>query len=333
MIRYLRHHQIDKLKWDACVEASDAGVICVLSWYLDIVSPKWHALIEEGGNGNYSAVMPLTGSSKLGFSRLGSPHFCQQLGLISVTHSVTAQTATQFLEEAVRHFRFVHNYKFITENTAPLEQLTGRFQLHTRHTRYLSLHQTYQEIYKGYNRDRKMNLKRAKRANLVMTESDDIEPMLDFFKEHVAHKVVGGVAEPTYQMLRDLFAKMKELGLGRLFYTSLDGKLNAGCLFTKYKGKISYTFNAADEVGRVLNGRTLILDEVIRQHAGAAYTFDFESPAIDQIDQFYASFGAAKVRYFALHHNNLPLPIRLIRDLRIMAYQALKLNKGIAEEN
>lgn len=331
MIHYLRHHQIDKLKWDACIEASKEGVICVLSWYLDIVSPNWHALVDKE-NDVYISVMPLTGSSKMGFARLGSPHFCQQLGIISARPNMNTSIIEQFLKETIKRFRFVHNYKFITDNTDALEQLSTKFHLSSRHTRYLDLNSTYDNLYKGYNRDRKMNLKRAKRAGLSMTESDDIEPMLDFFKAHVAHKVVGGVAEPTYQMLRDLYLKMRTHGLVKLFYTSKDGVLNAGCLFTIYKGKISYTFNAADLTGRTLNGRTLILDEVIRQHAGSAYVFDFESPAIEQIDQFYASFGAEQVKYFALHHNALPLPVRLVRDIRIQVYHALKLNKGIAEE-
>lgn len=331
MIHYLRHHQINKQKWDACVEASEEGVICVLSWYLDIVSPNWHALVDEEAD-LYVTVMPLTGTSKMGFARLGSPHFCQQLGIISIKPNTNISMAEQFLKETVKRFRFVHNYKFITENTHALAQLSSGLQLSPRHTRYLSLSRPYHDIYRGYNRDRKMNLKRAKRAGLTMAESDDIEPMLDFFKAHVAHKVVGGVAEPTYQMLRDLYSKIKAYGLGKLFYTSIDGKLNAGCLFTKYKGKISYTFNAADTIGRVSNGRTLILDEIIRQHAESAYAFDFESPAIEQIDQFYASFGAKQVQYYALHHNALPLPIRLIRDLRIQAYRTFSLNKGIAEE-
>lgn len=331
MIHYLRHNQIDKQKWDDCVAASETGVLCVLSWYLDIVSPGWHALVEEQAD-QYITIMPLTGNSKMGFRRLGSPHFCQQLGIVSTELPVSGQVVQKFLSEAVQRFRFVHNYKFVTENTPGLTQLAGQFQLQQRQTRYLALNKPYTDLYGGYNRDRKMNLKRAQKAGLAMEESTDIEPMLDFFKAHVAHKVVGGVAEPTYQMLRDLFTQMQKRGFGKLFYTSINGKLNAGCLFAHYNGKISYTFNAADETGRVTNGRTLMLDEVIRQHANSANIFDFESPAIEQIDQFYASFGATQVQYYALHHNNLPLPIRLIRDLRMRAYRALHLTKGVAED-
>ncbi|TXK52804.1 GNAT family N-acetyltransferase [Pontibacter qinzhouensis] len=331
MIRYLRHHQLDKAQWDACIEASEEGVLCALSWYLDIVSPGWHALVEEE-NGRYLTVMPLPGSSKMGFSRLGPSYYCQQLGIMSVKPGGADAVAAAFLAETTRHFRFIHNYKFVTENTQALLQLRPQYQLQPRHTRYLLLDKPYAELYRGYNRDRKMNLKRAKRAGLVIAESEDIEPMISFFKEHVEHKVVGGVAEPTYQMLRDIFAKMREHRMGQLFYSSIDGKLNAGCLFANYKGTVSYTFNAADEVGRVTNGRTLMLDEVIRQYASSGFTFDFESPAIEQIDQFYASFGAKQVQYLALHQNKLPLPVRLIRDLRMKLYRALKPNRGVAEE-
>ena len=57
---FLKHDKIDKVKWDNCISRSVNGHIYARSWYLNIVSPDWDALIE----GDYEAVMPLTWKRK-----------------------------------------------------------------------------------------------------------------------------------------------------------------------------------------------------------------------------------------------------------------------------
>jgi hypothetical protein len=327
MVRFLKHFEIDKQKWDACIEASSSGVICALSWFLDIVAPEWQAVVLEEGE-TYVSVMPLAGTSKFGFSHLKAAYYCQQLGIISVRPVEYLHVAALFLDEISQRFRFIHNYKFLTENTAELVRLRSQYNLVPQFTRYLVLKRPYSEIYASYNRDRKMNLKRAQRANLQLEESDDIEPMIDFFKANVAPKLLGGFAESSYQMLRELFTKMREEKLGFLYYASHKGRLNAGGLFTNYKNKIGYIFNAADNTGRVTNGRTLILDELIQQHAHTDKVLDFESPPVPDIDEFYGSFGAKQVLYFSLYQNSLPFPIRLLRSLRIHLYRNFFSLKG-----
>ena len=77
-IRYLKHSEINKEMWDACVMNSTNGLIYARSWYLDAMSPNWEALVHK----DYIAVMPLTVSRKMGVSYLSQPPFSQQLGII-----------------------------------------------------------------------------------------------------------------------------------------------------------------------------------------------------------------------------------------------------------
>ncbi|GHA63372.1 GNAT family N-acetyltransferase [Pontibacter akesuensis] len=329
MIRYLQHAQLDKAKWDACITASADDMVYALSWFLDVVSPGWQGLVEEEA-GSYVTVMPLPGITKMGFPYLGQPFHTHQQGIFTTTQS-SAGIREKFLELMVKRYKFIYNYRFNMSDTPHLEKLQDKYELVARYTRYLPLNKPYAELYKGYTRDRKMNLKRAQRANLSLFESDDIEPLIQHFKIHIEHKVVGGVSEHTYQLLRDLFAVLKAKGAAQLIYTTAGGEVNAGCLFIKYNGVISYAFNSADSEGRVTNGRTLVLDEMIRQHADTDYTLDFESPMIEQIEHFYASFGAHRVKYFAIRHNALPLYVRIIRDIRIKVYRTF-FSSGVAEE-
>jgi len=63
MIDYLLHSDIDKMKWDACIQKAFNGNIYALSWYLDVVHEGWEALVED----DYVRVMPLTGNKSMVF--------------------------------------------------------------------------------------------------------------------------------------------------------------------------------------------------------------------------------------------------------------------------
>ena len=56
MIHYLKHHRIDKARWDRCISKAVNSRVYACSWYLDLVCPGWEALVEE----DYTSVFPLT---------------------------------------------------------------------------------------------------------------------------------------------------------------------------------------------------------------------------------------------------------------------------------
>ncbi|MEI7803415.1 MAG: hypothetical protein WCI97_12250, partial [Bacteroidota bacterium] len=76
---YLKHAEIDKTKWDHCVKNSINHLPYCYSWYLDVVSPGWEALIS----GAYKYIFPLTHRRKARINYLYQPYFTQQLGLFS----------------------------------------------------------------------------------------------------------------------------------------------------------------------------------------------------------------------------------------------------------
>src|SRR5580698_8347179 len=102
MIIYLRHNEISKVKWDKCLDNSPNSLIYAYSWYLDIVSPEWDALVED----DYSGIMPLPKASKYGFSYIYPPLFTQQLGLFS-TDSLTDGKIMEFISAIPSKFRYL----------------------------------------------------------------------------------------------------------------------------------------------------------------------------------------------------------------------------------
>ncbi|MFT2007065.1 GNAT family N-acetyltransferase [Pontibacter sp. 13R65] len=321
MIRYLRHHELNKKAWDACISASPERQVYALSWYLDVVSPGWWAVVVEQ-EGAYVAVLPLPVTRKIGMLYLRQPLFCQQLGIFA-TAKCNAQQVGEMLQVVRNHFRLSTTYSFNTANTDLLKQVPGwEAEFRTCYTHYLPLNQPYGTIVKNYTRDRKLNLKRAQQAGLHLVEQADPEPMIKFFKENVQHKIYGGVDEAAYTLLRTLYQELRQRQLVKLWYTATaDGELNAAAMFVFYEGRIIYLFNAANAAGRAKNGRTLLLDEVIRQNANSHWVLDFESPSLDNIAHFYASFGSTPAPFIMWPYNRLPLPLRLLRQLRIDLYK------------
>ena len=58
MIKFLKNKEIDKQKWDNCLEKSSCAKMYVYSWYLDIISPNWGGLIED----DYASIFPINKS-------------------------------------------------------------------------------------------------------------------------------------------------------------------------------------------------------------------------------------------------------------------------------
>ena len=94
LIEYKKHSEIDRQRWDACIEGSVNRLPYALSWWLDTVCPDWDALVED----DYRAVMPLTRDRKFGFDYLYQPYFTQQLGVFSSLRPVMPEWSSQFLD-------------------------------------------------------------------------------------------------------------------------------------------------------------------------------------------------------------------------------------------
>ena len=80
-VQYLSYQQIDKQKWDACIDDTQNGLVYAYTFYLDGMAKHWDALVLD----DYEAVMPLPWNKKFGIGYLYTPPFIQQLGIFSKT--------------------------------------------------------------------------------------------------------------------------------------------------------------------------------------------------------------------------------------------------------
>ena len=102
MIKYITHQQIDKTKWDECIQQSLNPLIYGYSWYLDQSAPNWDALVLD----DYEAVFPLTHGRKYFINYLYQPLITQQLGLF-YKNLIGAEELENFIKAIPKKFRFV----------------------------------------------------------------------------------------------------------------------------------------------------------------------------------------------------------------------------------
>ncbi|MGG7663438.1 GNAT family N-acetyltransferase [Dyadobacter sp. BHUBP1] len=311
----LSREQIDAPIWDDHIQHSRQCVVYALSWYLDIVCEQWEALVWPSAN-DFSVIMPLPVRRRFGRRILYQPLFCQYLGIFS-KHDLTTALCEAFLEALEGRFPYISSYAFNPENFAVIESLLwlNGFEMEVLQTHWLQLDQSYAELYTGYSKDRRANVKRGRRMEWETVESDDFEPLFALFAANHAPGI-GKIKADAYQTLKKVGVELIKNASGRLTYARSGTRVHAGVVLAHYRGRTVYLFNAADHAGRKGNARALMLDAYFRDNAGTELVFDFESPAKESIAGYYAGFGAIEMPFYCIKRNALPFPLRQIQELR-----------------
>ncbi|SDM12193.1 Acetyltransferase (GNAT) domain-containing protein [Catalinimonas alkaloidigena] len=293
-------HQIDKKRWDDCIEAACNSQVYGCSWYLDVVCPQWRAWVWEE-DGEYQKVLPLTTGRKWGIPYLYQPYFTQQLGVFS-RQPITATEVNSVLREATRPYWRV-NYTVNTCNP-PLDW--PRAVWRTLPTYRLSLDQPYETLRAKYRKGHRSGVKQAARAGLsIQARPDAWQHMLYWFQHEKA-----SVLQPRhYDTLRALYQQLCAQGCAdlRAVYTP-QGDFQAGALWVVYRHSVIYLFGVSSPAGRNNGSMTFLLDDCLRRYAGAGQPgryFDFEGSQLPGIARFFRGFGAEEVPYFHLHIDRL----------------------------
>lgn len=301
MIHFVPQKELDTDKWDACVRADGGQVFYGLSWYLDILSVDWDALVLN----DYEAVMPLVHNKKMGFSYLFRPYGVQQLGIFSkighnekLTHSFIAAIPEEYAYTEI----FLNYNNVISPGEA--------YQLEENTNLVLSLSSSYRDIYEGYSSQTKKNLNKAKKAKHKVFEFDSPDQLIALFKTHKG-KEVTTMKESFYQTMRQLMYVLMHKHRGYLWtiYNETN-TIIAGAFFVEIGGRIVLLFSATTPEAKQTHAMTYLLDELFIARAGEDVLFDFEGSNTKSLAKFYSGFGALHQNYYQLKINKLPAPIR-----------------------
>jgi len=303
VIAYLKHQEIDKTKWNDCIRNSFNGYIYAYSWYLDIVCPRWNALVED----DYKSVMPLTGNKKIGIRYLYQPPFTQQLGVFSVD---------KFSKEKVNEF--IHaiplHYKFIEINLNKYNAFDqSNFIIKNFLTHELDLINAYQNLRTYFSVNTLRNITKANKQGLRVDYTTTPEAIIKLFRKNRG-KDLSNLKSKQYGMIKKIIAHCISNGLGASWgvYTSKND-LCAGAFFVQSNNKVIFLFSATNTAAKKNGAMAFLIDHFIKENAQRNITFDFEGSNDKNLARFYKSFGSKECSYLHIKKNRLPFPLKLIK--------------------
>ncbi len=307
MIDYLLHSDIDKIKWDACIQKAFNGNIYALSWYLDVVHKDWDALVED----DYVRVMPLTGNKKYGIYYLHQPFFTQQLGIFS-TEILNSSVINKFIAAIPEKFRFVQINLNIHNHPQP-----ENYQLIPNKSYLLDLISRYPKLSSHYATNTKRNLKKALSSGLTLVKGLEPGLLTDMFGQNKGQEVKHW-RDMHYQRLNQLMFKAMFKAKGVIYGVySEHNELCAGAFFLKDHHHLIFLFSASTPEARQNGAMTFLLDAVIKEYAETTLVLDFEGSNNPNLARFYRGFGSQEISYYRLEINRFPFPInRLVQALK-----------------
>jgi hypothetical protein len=292
MINFLKHKQIDKKRWDGCILNSVNGLVYAQSWYLDIVSPGWEALIED----DYKSAMPLPAKCKYMIPYLIQPRYTQQLGIFS-NNPISPEKVKSFLHRIPRKFVWCD---FNLNSHNPVNNLTG---ILNRYNYELNLATDYQEIYKGYNENTRRNIKKSLQAGTTFEVENEPDVFYELFKTNTKLNL----PDIALAQLKSITEYSISNNYGEIVFThNTNGQVIAGAFFLKAFGKIIYLISFTSDEGQQNSAMFQIIDEMIKKYASQPFIFDFEGSMIPGIARFFAGFGAEKTTYPSYQHSIIP---------------------------
>lgn len=301
-IEYLSYQQINKDKWDDCIQTSSNGLIYGYSIYLDAMAKQWDGLVLN----DYEAVMPLTWNKKYGIHYLYQPSFTACLGVFG--NEVSAELLNDFLKHVPEKFRYWDIY-FNYGNFFELPD----FRLYQRMNYVLSLDKTYDSIADGYRENIKRNIKKSEQSGNLVQRNIDISLVIALAKEQ-SRQFASDLSDKDFEHFQNLSKKLfAEKRAATYGVFSAAGELMASCIFFFSHNRAFYILPGNHPNGKTLGASHALIDAFIKDHAGQDILLDFEGSDISSLAFFYSSFGATEEKYSAIKLNRLPVWMKWLK--------------------
>jgi hypothetical protein len=282
-IQYITYQQLDKQKWDRCIDSSINGLIYAYSFYLDEMADNWDALVLD----DYDAVMPLPWRKKYGVYYLYQPFFCASLGIFS-ERKITEAMAVQFFQSVPAKFKYWdislnHGNHFILPE----------FGVYERMNYVLNLNSSYENLYSSFKSNIKRNIKKAEELGCTVEKNIPLTPILVLSKEILG--AVSSIEEDDYNNFSELYKILFEKGMAVNYAVySVQKELLASCVFFFSHHRAYYILVGNHPNGKTVGASHLLINAFIKDHAGKKLLLDFEGSDIRNLAFFYGSFGAVE---------------------------------------
>ncbi|AZA83417.1 hypothetical protein C1637_21185 [Chryseobacterium lactis] len=272
MIRRLKYHEIDFVKYTQCLDRSEQRKYTATRHFLDITSKKqWEVLVYK----DYEAVMPVPFIRKYGVKIVHNPKLCQQLGVFSEQDHVELNEI--FLDYLEKNY-LISLYQFNDSN---------RFQREIRTKKnFLIYPDIYDNVFARYSPKRKRKLRLDEdsldKVDIRAVTYGDIST---FIKTHV----IGATKDedlPEFIRIYERFYELNRLRFSAFYYNN--EIINAVATYSDCNTvALLGTFNDKNYVK--LSGASILIDKVIQETIETCI-FDFEGSELPNIEEFFRGF-------------------------------------------
>ncbi|MBN1185943.1 MAG: hypothetical protein JXB49_26920 [Bacteroidales bacterium] len=296
MVEYIRHNDIDKQRWDECIESASNRLLYAYSWYLDIVCPKWDALVE----GDYEVVMPLTWNKKYGLEYLYQPFFTQQLGVFGKEGNI--RNIDDYVDILIRNFKFIE-YCFNSKNDCKLKDFIKRTD------QILSLEHSYSAIYEKFSTRIKRSLRTSETFSLKYDKNLVEEGFLLFMKQH-PQSYLSSKAGKILMKLIERAPQFRKMYRG---VRNANGNLIAAIFILDGEDRLIPPYSINTEEGKASKAFFFLINSIIEEFSNSPRLFDFAGSNLPGVKLFNAGFGAFEEHYFLLKINRLPFYLKWMK--------------------
>jgi hypothetical protein len=297
-IQYLTNEQIDKSKWDACIDTTPNGLIYAYSFYLDAMSKNWDALVL----GDYEAVMPLTWNKKYGFYYLYQPAFTATLGIFG--KGLNEQLTEDFIKAIPGKFKLVE----ILLNSDNISNQPNEL----RSNYYLPISKSYIEISNAYRENHSRNIKKAYQAGSSVKKNIPVDDIININRAQM--KDAGSLEENDYANFKKVFNQLKERNKAETYSIVKESNtILASCVFFYSHNRAYYILVGNTTEGKTTGASHALIDAFIKDNAGKNLILDFEGSDIANLALFYKGFGAIEEKYRFLKINRLPFYLKWLK--------------------
>ncbi|MGQ0828156.1 MAG: hypothetical protein ACT4ON_07165 [Bacteroidota bacterium] len=306
MIQFIDHKNINKQKWDACIDNSSNTCIFVYSWYLDVVCMGWDALVLN----DYEAVFPLATKSKYNIHYLYQPFFTRYFGVYS-KNKITDKLVNDFFESIPSKYRYM---EFCLHESNQLNK--KNIETKERSYQVLNLNTAYSDIQNNYSDNAKRSIKKAIKAGYSIKHTIKPEQIVNLFKSTKGKELE--VFKPndykTLTALMNIFITKNKAESLAVF--DKENKLCAAAFFMKTNDRYIFLKSGVTENGKANGAMHFLFDTFIQQYAETLNMIDFGGSSVETVARFYKNFGAKDCVYLQIRKNSLPKLVKWVRSLK-----------------
>jgi hypothetical protein len=301
-ITYLPHKLINRNDWDNYVVNALNRRIYAMSFFLDIMSPGWDALIVDEGR----ALMPVTRNRKFGINYICQPLFVQQLGCFYQEESYQV-TEHLLLDKLARSYRFID--MALNGGNTFVEPYRFRFM----NNFVLRLDRPYDVLFAGFHANTRRNIVKSRHHRLEVSDGYPPAALIDMFIRNNGRNYPG-IGSKHYSRLQTLLERgvnddLFEISAAR----TPGGETVAVACFLKDFDRFVFYFSANTDKGREMGAMFFLIDSFIDQHSGTGKLLDMNGSMNPGLVRFYQGFGAENIIYRRLYINNLIFPLKYFK--------------------